>query len=98
MHCPYEASESGQGLPDKAIQKIDLARTAIGKMIKSCLSVLPNLKGFKGNQIMEQGYTQLGDFLQKLRQDDSILENMAVLGVDEHQKPVTCDTAPCAIS
>ena len=88
-----ELTVLGKELPAEAVEKMNSASVALGKVSKQAVTMLQNMKGpqYFQNTYVQQAKEKLSEFLVQIRQSENILEGLLVVGKDSDGKPATCE-------
>ncbi len=81
-----------EGLPATALEKIDVATTAVNKLIKSLSNTVQSMKAFMSNSLCKQSYDKLCIHVSHLRSMSMNLENIRTIGQLPDNTPADCRT------
>ena len=86
-----QASELGDGLPEQALEKLQVAQVSVQKLQKAVTSLITNMKEHRGkNDLIDSAFTNLADELATLRAADNTLDGIQVLGLMPDKTTTTC--------
>ena len=82
-----QASEAGDGLPEQALEKLDVAQASVLKLLKAITTLMSKMKEHRGkNGLMDTAFNNLAGELVTLRAADSTLDGIKVLDLMPDKK------------
>ena len=86
-----QASEIGGGLPEQALEKLDVAQASAQKLLKAITNLMSKMKENRGkNGLMDTAFNNLAGELVTLRAADSTLDGIKVLEFTPDKTTATC--------
>jgi len=92
-----QATLEGEPLPAEALQKLEMAQTALAKVSKTSIATMQSLKPLQQTELVKQAHSKLSENLKRIRVAENTLEGMAIMGVSPEGKQVTCQEVLLAL-
>ena len=85
-----QAAKQGEGLPKKALDKVDVAISAIEKLSKQAGGLLQELRSYQGTPAAKACFKELSSLRQKINDQGRTLEDVAILGTMPDGRSADC--------